>query len=600
MKKISQKTKSFFGLLAKTNQQFIPKSQKKTVILILVLIAISSQWWLVGSWVFGELINSLSNQPHVLAGISLVTLILINVIVDFTFRTISYLKNVMAQKAYTTVNNRVQKVYWNSYSKYDLQDRDSPKMQDAISNAQNNQGAISDIMQTEIDFIHNAITLIVAMVALSTIVWWSIPVLLVAVVPRLYFIWKKKNQQYKNEKGRQEIGRYRSALSSFMSTKDAKINIAQGNILSLFDSLRLKMNNVLLKNNVHFIKINWINDILFFVAEGAILLYLTNKVSLGYESVGIIFIFFTAFNRLSDSLVAISEKLVTLGITIKKAEDFYLIVEGTPAIVDDLNAQEVNDTVAPLIEFRNVWFKYPETEEWLLKDCSFSIGPSERVGLVAKNGEGKTTIALLLLRFYDVQQGCVLINGIDIRLIKRDTLLAITGVLFQDFKLLEGSVKFALAAFNFKESFSDHKLWDSLDKVGMKDYVKKLKNGLNHKISKIFKDSRKLSGGQSQKVGLAGVVCKEPRLLVLDEFTSALDPEAESEIIKQYEEISKGKTCLIISHRFNTLDMVDKIIILQGGCIVETGTKKELLSVDTGIFKSLFTASRLVQNYSHS
>lgn len=600
MRKISQKTKNLFGLLAKTNRQFIPKKKKKTVIVILLLIVVTSQWWLVGSWIFGELVNALSKQPHVLIGLSLFSLVVLNVVIDITFRSISFIKNAIVQSTYNTINNLVQRKFWASYSRYDLQDRESAKMQDALSNAQNNQGAISELFQLEIDFIYNTVILFVALITLTTIVWWGTIILLLTVIPRLYSLWKRKSRQYKNEKGRQELGRYRSALASFIATKDAKINDAQSRTLSLFDSIRIKTNNVLLKNNIIFYRIGWFNDIAFYIAEAIILMHLVNLISLGQESVGILFLFFTSFNRLYESLVAISEKIVTLGITIKKAEDFYLITEGTPAITDDVNAQEVNDTIPPFIEFRNVWFKYPDTEEWVLKNCSFSINPKERVGLVAKNGEGKTTIALLLLRFYDVQEGAILINGIDLRLIKRDSLLAITGVLFQDFRLLEGSVKFALTAFNFKRAFSDHQLWNSLEKVGMKEYVKKLNGGLNHKISKIFSNSRKLSGGQSQKVGLAGVICKQPKLLILDEFTSALDPEAESEIVKQYEEISRGKTCLVISHRYNTLDIVDKLIILSEGTIVESGTKKELLSLKEGVFKKLYLASRLLPNYSLS
>lgn len=600
MKKISQKAKGFFGLLVKTNRQFIPKNKKFSVFMVLFMLGITSQWWLVGAWFFGQLVNKLSNQPHAFAGVSIFWLVVFSVVLDIFFKTLSFYKNILLQKTFTAINNQVQRKFWFAYSRYDLQDRESAKMQDALSNAQNNQTAISELFQTEIAFIYDCIILIVALAALTSIVWWGIILLLIVVGPRLFLSWKRKSRQYKNEKDRQEIGRYRSALSGFISTKDARINDAQGSVLSLFDSLRTKMTNVLLKNNILFFRIGWFNDSLFYLAEGVILIYLVYQIQSGAQSVGVLFLAFSSFSRLYDSLVSITDKIVTLGITIKKSEDFYLVLDGTPAISDDPKAQEVDNTVAPFIEFRNVGFKYPDTNDWILKDCSFSIKSGQRVGLVAKNGEGKTTIALLLLRFYDVQEGSILINGIDIRLIKRDTLLSITGVLFQDFKLLEGSTRFALVAFNFKRAFSNHELWSSLEKVGMKDYVNKLEHGLDHKISKIFSNSKKLSGGQSQKIGLAGVICKDPKLLVLDEFTSSLDPEAEGEIVKQYEAISKGRTCLIISHRYNTLDLVDEIILLSGGKIAEQGTKEELLSTKEGIFKKLYTASRLSENYSLS
>jgi ATP-binding cassette subfamily B protein len=597
MIKIREKAKGFFGLLAKTNRQFIPKNKRFSVFMVLFLLGITSQWWLVGAWFFGQLVNKLSNQPHVFGDVSIFALVVISVALDIFFKTLSFYKNILLQKTYTAINNQVQKRFWFAYSRYDLQDRESAKMQDALSNAQNNQTAISELFQTEIDTIYNIIILVVAMTALTTVIWWGIILLLIVVCPRIYFSWKRKSRQYKNEKDRQEIGRYRSSLSSFISTKDARINDAQASVLSLFDSLRTKMTNVVLKNNILFFRIVWFNDSMFYLAQGIILVYLVYQIQNGVQPVGVLFVVFSSFSRLYDSLVSITDKIVTLGISIKKAEDFYLVLDGTPAIVDDPKAQEVDNTIAPFIEFRSVGFKYPDTKDWILKDCSFSIKAGQRIGLVAKNGEGKTTIALLLLRFYDVDEGSILINGIDIRLIKRDTLLSITGVLFQDFRLLEGSTRFALTAFNFKRAFSNHELWSSLEKVGMKDYIKKLELGLDHKISKIFSNSKKLSGGQSQKIGLAGVICKDPKLLILDEFTSSLDPEAEAEIVKQYESLSKGRTCLIISHRYNTLDLVDEIILLSGGKIAEQGTKEELLSTKEGVFKRLYAASRLSKDY---
>ncbi len=594
MAKIGQKTKGFFSLLAKTNRQFIPRKMRRSVVFSLVLLAVGSQWWLIGSWLFGELMNKLSHQSHLLENLSIITLIFLNGAVDVTFRSISYYRNTLTQRIARAINDRVQTIFWKSYTKYDLQDRESKKMQDALANARNNQGAISEVLQTEIDLIHNTIILTVALVTLCYIVWWGPILLLFIVFPRMYRIWNRKKRQYKNEKKRKELERYQGALSGFMGSKDARINQANTHAMDLFNSLRLKISGVNLKNTIHFFRINWLNDVLFFTAEALLLLYLTYQIGQGKQTIGVLFVFFNSFNRLSDSLTFISEKIVTLGITIKKAEDFYLVVEGEPAISDAANAKQVDDTSAPFIEFRNVWFKYPESEQWILRNCSFSIKSGERVGLVGKNGEGKTTLALLLLRFYDVTEGSILINGMDIKLINRDSLLAITGVLFQDFRLLEGSVRFTLAAFNFRKSFSEHELWRSLEAVGMDTSIRKFKHGLNHKISKIFDDSTKLSGGQSQKIGLAGVACKDPKLLVLDEFTASLDTEALLDIVRSYDSISKGKTCLIISHQFNTLDMVDRVIVLSEGCIVENGPKQELLTIKNGVFKKLHDASRLV------
>lgn len=600
MRKITERAKSFWVLLRKTNHTFLPKEMKWKIVTVLVLFAFTSQFWFFGSWVFGQLMDMLTKKESIFTGVPFVFAILGIFLVDAFFRTCTYVRGNIQRVVDFYITDRVQKTFWGAYIKYDLQDRENSKMQDALGNAQNNQDAVAEVFGIEIDFMISVLTVLVAIAALSLIQWWYSLVVIALVLPRFLFVWKRKNKEYVRSKRMEELKRYRSAMSSFMRTKDARINTANANIFTMYNSLRKRFQIIGFRNSNFFNRISWANDILFYAAEGAMLLSLVYLVNSGVKNVGVLFIFFTAFNNLFKSLTDITEKLISIGITAKKIEDFFLVLEGKPAIVDIEKPQEVDDKKAPLIEFRNVWFKYPETEEWIIKNCNFSVAPGERVGLVARNGEGKTTLALLLLRFYDVSEGSILINGIDIRMIRRDSLFAITGVLFQDFNLLEGSVKLALSAYNFKRSFSDEKLWDSLQKVGMKEYVQNLKNGLHHKISKIFSDSKKLSGGQNQKIGLAGIVCKEPQLLILDEFTSALDPTAEAEIIQQYEKISKGKTCLIISHRYNTLDLVDKILILEKGTIAESGTKKKLLQLPQGVFKSLYTASRLLPEISLS
>ncbi len=600
MKKITEKTRLFFASTKKANNFLFEKGAKKQIFWLLVLSILIAQYWVLSSWLFGQLVNRISTSHSLFEHFPIYGVVLVIFAADIIFEITRFIKSFFQRKLGFILKNRVQKAYWYAFIKYDLQDRENKKMQDALGNANDNQNAIAEIFDSQLQIIVSIATLCTAMITLIAIQWWYALLVSCIVIPRLFFVWKRKNKEYKQDKQMQELYRYRGSLSSFLFTKDAMVHGAKAKILSLFDSLRYGGQKLSLRRSMFYVKISFFSNVWFYLIDATLLLSLVYSVASGKVAIGVMFVFFSAFMRLYDSLTDVTEKVMTIGVTLKKVDDFFLVATGTPAITDVENAISVDNAKTPLIEFRNVSFKYPDAKDWVLKNCTFKINSGERVGLVARNGEGKTTIALLLLRFYDVTEGAILINGIDIRLVKRETLLGITSILFQDFTLLQGSVRFALQAANFKNTYSDAELWDALEKVGMKDYVKNLPNGLDHKMSKIFADSRKFSGGQSQKIGIAGTVLRNPKLLILDEFTSALDPIAEAEMIRLYKEISIGKTCLIISHRYNTLDLVDKVIILQDGTIVEEGSKKQLLATEKGVFKELYKASNLIAEFSLS
>ena len=237
------------------------------------------------------------------------------------------------------------------------------------------------------------------------------------------------------------------------------------------------------------------------------------------------------------------------------------------------------------IEFKNVSFKYPRTDNYVLKDLSFKINNKEKISLVGLNGSGKTTIIKLICRFFEVKEGEILINGENINHYKYDDYMKCLAVVFQDFKVISFSIKSNIA--NLDEN--QEKLYDVLKRSQVLDRVNQLPDKENTYINKWFeKKGVEFSGGEMQKFALARALYKNADLVVLDEPTSALDPVSESEIYYHFKDVVGEKLTLFISHRLSSCIFSDKILVLDGNKIVETGTHNELLENKDGLYTKMF------------
>lgn len=244
------------------------------------------------------------------------------------------------------------------------------------------------------------------------------------------------------------------------------------------------------------------------------------------------------------------------------------------------------------LEFRNVSFAYPETDRNILNNLSFTIEKGKHYSFVGVNGSGKTTIVKLLLGFYKNYTGEILLNGKDIRTIKN--LPAYYSVVFQDFAKYFISVEenVQTGTFKFKgEQISEEDTVKVLEKAGLYDYVCTMKHGIKTVLGKIHTDGHELSGGQWQKLAIARAIMNPASLRILDEPTAALDPVAENNLYTQFEEISKGKTTIFISHRLGSTLLSDEILVIDKGTVIEKGTHKELMQ-QNGLYADMFNKQR--------
>lgn len=270
----------------------------------------------------------------------------------------------------------------------------------------------------------------------------------------------------------------------------------------------------------------------------------------------------------------------------KYAQEFLKFAEYPQAVAKG------NKSVLPqkehVIQFKDVSFRYPRSEKFILNKVNLTVPEGQHLAIVGLNGEGKTTLIKLLCRLYDVTEGEILIDGINIKEYKEEEYRKLFAVLFQDFSIFAFSVKENIA---FGDEVSDEKIDETLKLAGLYDYVSRLPQKNQTCINKSYdKNGTDFSGGQKQKVGIARALYKNAPVIILDEPTAALDPVAEADIYSKFNtNLAGGKTAIYISHRLSSCKFCDKIAVISNGTIKEYGNHNELMKMEEGIYRNMFT-----------
>jgi ATP-binding cassette subfamily B protein len=321
-------------------------------------------------------------------------------------------------------------------------------------------------------------------------------------------------------------------------------------------------------------------ELLGMITLSMLLAYGGLRIHSGALSLGVLVAFFQYGLRFFRPIQDLSEKYNVLQSAMAASERVFRLLDAPADIVSPGRPRPVPREPASL-EFDHVWFAYNQSD-WVLRDVSFRVAPGETVAVVGHTGAGKTTLASLLLRFYDVQQGAIRLGGVDIRNLDLAELRRQFGVVLQDPYLFTGTVESNIRLGT--EQIGLARVKQAAERVNLADFVEGLPEGYHQAVRE---GGNGYSTGQKQLMSFARALAHDPRILILDEATSSVDTETEFRIREALDHLVEGRTSIVIAHRLSTIQRADRILVMHKGQVRETGTHQELLAL-RGIYWKLF------------
>ncbi len=346
-----------------------------------------------------------------------------------------------------------------------------------------------------------------------------------------------------------------------------------------FEAINKEHRNAHIRANWYFSIFFPVLEIIVAIATGLLVWYGSKQIIADIISPGVVVAFIMYINMIFRPIRELIDKFNTLQMGMVSAERIFDILdtdEFTPN-TGTLKDKEIKGA----IEFKNVWFAY-DNEKWVLKDVSFSVAPGETLALVGATGAGKSSIISILSRFYEIQKGQILLDGIDIKEYDLNFLRTNISIVLQDVFLFSDTVKNNISLND--STIPTEKIIDAAKKVGAFDFINRLPNQFDYEVQE---RGATLSAGQAQLVSFIRALVHEPKILVLDEATSSIDTETEEMIQAAIDNLMDGRTAIVIAHRLSTIQKADKIIVLDKGEVKEIGSHQELLIID-GYYKKLY------------
>ncbi|MDB5246702.1 MAG: transporter ATP-binding protein [Segetibacter sp.] len=420
---------------------------------------------------------------------------------------------------------------------------------------------------------------------------WLIILLLLAIIPAFlgeaYFNDKTYALSRRQTPERRELDYVRFLGASDETAKEVKIFNLSGFIINRFRQL----SNRFYGDNKMLAIRRTIWGTLFAMLGSAgyygAYVFMIAEAVRGKISIGDLTFLAGSFRQLRSLLEGILIRFTSVSQGAVYLQDFFEFFQIKPKIVLSANPLPFPNPVKQGFTFENVGFKYSNSDRWANRHVSFTLHPGEKIALVGENGAGKTTLVKLLARLYDPTEGRILLDGIDLREYDLDELRIQIGVIFQDYIRYQMNVSQNIAVGNIKEVGNADLIKTSSVQSMAAPLIERLPNKYDQMLGRRFNNGIDLSGGEWQKIALARAYMKDAQLLILDEPTAALDARAEYEVFQRFAELTKGKSAVLISHRFSTVRMADRILVLEKGQLVETGSHEELL-VQEGRYAELF------------
>jgi ATP-binding cassette, subfamily B, multidrug efflux pump len=528
-----------------------------------------------------QLFQALSWQPTTFQAISFFAgLFLLVVVTGYLF---SYLQTVILNRMGQYIMYDMRKQVFAKFQQLPLQHYDKNPVGRLITRLTSDVDSLNELMTSGFVTLFSDVLTLAGIITFLFLVNWRLALVMMIVLPLMILVttWFRKNATV----GFQEVRIRVARLNSFLQEHISGISIVQlfNRELKEFRQFE-KINAEHRDANVETIfyyavfypAIGWVSAL----GTALIIWYGGYQVLAGTLTLGSLIFFIQSTQRFYEPIQDISEKYNILQAAMAAAERVFNLLDTPLVITSPAQPQRVNQFRGE-IEFRNVWFAYND-EDWILKDISFRIAPGQSVALVGHTGAGKSSITNLLMRFYDIQKGQILIDGIDIRQWDLTELRKLFGMVLQDVFLFSGSVanNINLGA----EHISLEQIKQSAQEVAADTFINQLTDGYQ---SQLTERGSTLSVGQRQLLSFARALAFDPRILILDEATSSIDTETEILIQQAVKKLMADRTSLIIAHRLSTIQNADQIIVLHKGQMREIGNHQELIA-QRGIYYKLY------------
>lgn len=519
--------------------------------------------------------------------------VLICLSIYLTLLFISYLLGVLHNYVNTRYSEAMQfyieKVMMEKTSRMDLSFFDSAKMGDKVSHARNNFNAMTQMTWLAFDILFACINVIVALIFVSVYKWWLGLVTLVLLIPFILYNKKRSERRLVMEKEQLRDNRKKEYYRDVFFDTNVQFEVKLNNIGSFFiENYQMIWNKLYRINKKESNRHNIINTLIMIVnisSEVMVLVISVFDVINKHIGIGDLQYNHSIVSRLRSQAQDLVEKVNVFLNNNSRLIELQEFMDIKPEVEKSGTCKPSDN---PKIEFCHVSFRYPDTEQFVLKDCSFTIESHEKVGLIGLNGTGKSTIIKLMFRFYDPEEGCIKLDGIDLKEYDVYAVRKVFGVLFQDYVTYCLPLREIIALSDFSERFNDEKLKRVCDISGASDIIKDWENGFDSVLGRYYADNGKdLSGGQWQLVGLARAYFKESEYMILDEPSAALDPISEDRIFKHLYYLTEGRSSVTISHRLSNTTLADKILVIEEGHIIEQGSHFDLLK-QNGKYAKLF------------
>ena len=506
---------------------------------------------------------------------------------DVLGRIISLIDGLLSERVSTDASLRLMQ----HASTLDLQDFENADFQDQLDRARHQTTGNMTLMMQIFNQAQDLVT--VASFAMGLLFYepWLILLLVVALLPAFlgeaHFNFLGYKLDFERTPHRRELDYIRHTASSSESAKELKIFGLYGFLadryLRLAQGLYSAHRELALRRTAWGSVFSGIGTAGYYSAYA----FIVWRTMTGTLTVGDLTFLAASFQRLRGLLEGLLANFSSIAGQALYLKDLYSFFKLRPAIRTPLQPRLFPRPIRIGFEFENVGFIYPGANRWTVRNLNFKLKAGEVVALVGENGAGKTTLVKLLTRLYDPVEGRILLDGHDLREYSLEDVRNNVGVIFQDFVHYNLPIRDNIAAGKITARDDISRISNAAKRSQAHDLIENLPHGYEQMIGKHFQNGLELSGGEWQKVAIARAYMREADVLILDEPTAALDARAEFEVFKRFKELSMGRIAILISHRFSSVRMADRILVLAGGAVEAAGTHEELI-LQPGRYAELF------------